>query len=155
MAAGQIVPEDLSGLSGAGQLDHIASRGPGTMVFMSHKTVDYTAAQRPARQLTAFGLGVYFVEDDPNVPAGDRDTLPDEIKAVVRRCKGLLVYASDALVDEDSSWVCFEVGLAEMTDDHTARYTTTHRGRALLSPLRDLDAVEARLPAWAQLVLTP
>lgn len=121
-------------------------------VFMSHKTGDYQEAEVVGRELSAEGLGVYFVEDDPNVAAGDRDELPDEIKEVMRWCSGLLVYASSRLVDEDSSWVCFEVGLAEMRDSETARYTTTYRSSQLLSPIRGLAPVEDRLDVWAQLV---
>ena len=117
-------------------------------VFMSHKTGDYVDAVSVGQQLAKEGLSVYFVEDDDAVRPGDRDHLPDEIKDAVRRSAGLLVYASNRLLDEDASWVCYEVGLAEMRDLATARYTVTNRSPALLSPIRGLEAVENSLSAW-------
>lgn len=132
--------------------DFILGHLPGNLVFISHKTIDYDDAKIPAGQLAANGLSVYFVEDDLSVAPGDRDTLPDEIKKVIQASKGLLVYASDTLIDEDASWVCFEVGLAEMKDMETARYTATSREGDLLSPLRRLDPVEGKLSRWAKKV---
>lgn len=118
-------------------------------VFMSHKTGDYYDANAVAGELFDLGLSVYFVQDDPNVAPGDRDQLPDEIKTAVRRSAGLLVFASDRLVDLDSSWVCFEVGLAQMRNIATARYTVTRRSARLLSPIRGLERVEDNLGLWA------
>lgn len=118
-------------------------------VFMSHKTGDYDDAKVVAARLLAEGLSVYFVHDDPNVAPGDRDQLPDEVKDAVRSSAALLVFASDRLVDQDSSWVCFEVGLAQMRNIATARYTATRRSQRLLSPIRGLERVESRLGLWA------
>ena len=117
-------------------------------VFMSHKSGDYNEARGVGRRLAIAGLSVYFVEDDPSVASGDRDHLPNEIKEAVRLSTGLLVYASNRLVDGDASWVCFEVGLAEMRDILTARYTVTDRSTFLLSPIRGLQAVELSLNSW-------
>ena len=117
-------------------------------VFMSHKTGDYNDARRVGHRLVNAGLSVYFVEDDPYVAPGDRDHLPEEIKDAVRSSAGLLVYASDRLVDGDASWVCFEVGLGEMRNIATARYTVTRRWTTLLSPIRGLEAVEGSLDMW-------
>ena len=117
-------------------------------VFMSHKTGDYNDARVVGSQLAIGGLSVYFVEDDPSVASGDRDHLPDEIKDAVRRSAGLLVYASDRLIEGDASWVCFEVGLAEMRNIATARYTVTMVWRTLLSPIRGLETVERSLDSW-------
>ena len=116
-------PNLLRDMEPAQRADFVAGNLTGHLVFISHKTADYDDAKRPARRLAANGLSVYFVEDDPSVAPGDRNALPDEIKKVVRACKGLLVYASDTLVAGDASWVCFEVGLAEMVDMEAARYT--------------------------------
>ena len=118
-------------------------------VFMSHKSDDYNDAKVVGRRLLNAGLAVYFVHDDPSVAPGDRDHLPYEVKDAVRRSAGLLVYASDKLVVLDSSWVCFEVGLAEMRNIETARYTTTARSSELLSPIRGLARVEYTLSQWA------
>ena len=118
-------------------------------VFMSHKTGDYDDAKTVAGRLFDHGLSVYFVQDDPNVAPGDRDQLPDEVKEAVRRSAALLVFASDRLVDLDSSWVCFEVGLAQMRNIATARYTVTRRSAQLLSPVRGLERVESKLGMWA------
>lgn len=117
-------------------------------VFMSHKTGDYNDAHLVGRQLAIAGLSVYFVEDDPSVASGDRDRLPSEIKHAVRDSAGLLVYASDRLLKGDASWVCFEVGLAEMRNIATARYTVTTYWWNLLSPIRRLEAVERSLESW-------
>lgn len=117
-------------------------------VFMSHKTGDYDRAREVGRRLANAGLSVYFVEDDPEVAPGDHDHLPVEIKDAVRRSAGLLVYASNLLVEGDASWVCFEVGLAEMRGIATARYTVTYRTTSLLSPIRGLEAVEGSLDSW-------
>ena len=70
----------------------------------------------------------------------------------MRQSAGLLVYASDRLVDDDSSWVCFEVGLAEMRNLVTGRYTVTNRSTLLLSPIRGLRPVEQQLSTWAATV---
>ena len=121
-------------------------------VFMSHKTGDYPQAFTVGNKLSRFGLSVYFVHDDPDVAPGDRDQLPSEVKSAMRHSNGLLVYASDNLVDLDASWVCFEVGLAEMRSMVTARYTVTNRSRRLLSPLRGLERVEKNLGVWANKV---
>ena len=118
-------------------------------VFMSHKTGDYHNANVVGQRLLNMGLSVYFVHDDPSVAPGDRDQLPGEVKEAVRRSSGLLVYASDRLVDLDASWVCFEVGLAEMQNMATARYTATTRSGNLLSPIRGLERVENSLGKWA------
>lgn len=117
-------------------------------VFMSHKTGDYYDAISVGHKLASAGLSVYFVEDDPAVAPGDRDRLPSEIKDAVRQSAGLLVYASDLLLEGDASWVCFEVGLAEMRNIATARYTVTTRWRNLLSPIRGLESVERSLESW-------
>ena len=138
-------PNLLRDMEPAQRADFVASNLTGHLVFISHKTADYDDAKRPARRLAANGLSVYFVEDDPSVAPGDRNALPDEIKNVVRACKGLLVYASDTLVAGDASWVCFEVGLAEMVDMEAARYTATSHDNDLLSPLRGLDPIEGDL----------
>lgn len=121
-------------------------------VFMSHKTGDYYDAKAVGRRLAGVGLYVYFVEDDPQVGPGDRDQLPGEIKEAVRRSAGLLVYASDRLVDKDASWVCFEVGLAQMRNILTGRYTVTDRSTELLSPIRGLQRVEHGLARWAMML---
>ena len=131
----------------------IASESPGARrVFMSHKTGDYDDASAVGHRLASAGLSVYFVEDDPAVRPGDHDHLPAEIKDAVRRSAGLLVYASDRLVAGDASWVCFEVGLADMRGIATARYTVTSYPTSLLSPIRGLEAVERSLGSWVNRV---
>ena len=128
----------------------VQSEGAATKrVFISHKTGDYPAARAISGPLFDLGLAAYFVHDDPAVAPGDRDQLPDEVRQAMRQSAALLVFASDRLVDQDSSWVCFEVGLAEMRNIPTARYTVTSRSADLLSPIRGLERVEKKLKAWA------
>ena len=132
-------------------LEHVGQHATHKTVFISHKTADYNEAEeRVGKALSKQGLAVYFVEDDSSVSPGDRDELPGEIKTVMRKCNALLVYASEKLVSSDCSWICFEVGLAEMWTLSTARYTTIYSASRLLSPIRCLETVEQKLSQWAE-----
>ena len=123
------------------------------LVFMSHKTGDWSAENEARHIVSTHRVAVYLAEWDDNVQ-GDSNQLPDYIMNAIRRSNGFLVNVSATI--GASMWIGYEIGGAHAMGKSRAR-----RMHAFIAPLPSvvgaLDPLHDRaaLDRWIRQYVTP